>query len=107
MINQKFEPKQRKRFVIVAPAFSLRTPPRVDTEREPTSRNAYEAQIMRVLKDSRSLTEGKLLKRSQANITGLLGTFKASDYERAIVTLESNKFIQKDPKRPNRWLYVA
>jgi hypothetical protein len=106
MINQKFEPKQKKKFVIVTPAFSLRTPPRVDPEKETTPRNAYEAQIMRVLKHFRDLTEGELLKRSQAKLTELVGTFKSSEYERAIITLESSRFIQKDPKRPNRWLYV-
>jgi hypothetical protein len=107
MINQQFESKQKKRYVIVTPAFSLRTPPRSETEREAMSRNVYEAQIIRVLKNSRDLAEDELLKRSKAKITALLGAFKDSEYERAIIALESRKFICKDPSRSNRWLYVT
>jgi hypothetical protein len=106
--NPDFETRRKKLF-IVHPAFSLRKPPKF--ENEPRSdelavRLKYQSCIARILKDLRCAAMEKLEREVQMEFRKHRFPFRKDEYERALLCLDTNKFIRRDPLHPDQYLYV-
>jgi hypothetical protein len=106
--NPSFETRRKKLF-IVHPGFSLRKPPKMETQSgsgESGVTLKYQSYIARILKDVRSVSAAKLEHEVEAEFTRHGFSFNKDEYGRALVYLEATKYIRRHPSRPGQYLYV-
>jgi hypothetical protein len=88
-------PRTPKKIAVILALCSLQTP-----VLEPSS---YRTHILSVLKERRALSAGDLRALTAARVHS---PFRASEYSRALMALESSQYIARDPTSADHYVYV-
>jgi hypothetical protein len=106
--NRLFTTHARK-YSIVHPRFSLPRPPKSVPESvqdESLTRVQYQVSVMAILKANKTVEERKLEVEAQKRLQQHGIPFRPDQYGRALLFLEANECIRRDPTRPANWLFV-